>query len=310
MISGCMRDTEVTKTDRLEERSPARWAIAVFAHNEEQDIVNALESVRNSASIAQVHAYVLINGCTDRTESVVENYAQRNEWVTPISIELGDKANAWNLFVYQVAGDYDAYFFADGDVEIEPHALNALYEELMGSPGANAAAAVPCSGRHRDQMTTYVTESRLILGNLYALRREFIQRVRKAGTRIPVGMIGDDGIITSLVKWDLDPTGEFKDERVAPCIHGKFKYRSLSPWSLSDLRTYWRRRVRYSLRHYQHELLVPILRQGGIRAMPKSTTDLYIAQKQCIAGLRPRHGLDSFFDRIALREIRASAGAR
>ncbi|EQD33508.1 hypothetical protein B1A_18997, partial [mine drainage metagenome] len=80
-----MRDTEVAKTSRIEEPSPARWAIGVFAHNEEQNIVNALESVRNSASIAQVHAYVLINGCTDRTERVVENYAQRNEWVTPIS---------------------------------------------------------------------------------------------------------------------------------------------------------------------------------------------------------------------------------
>jgi glycosyltransferase involved in cell wall biosynthesis len=281
-----------------------KYAVAIFAHNEELAIVQALQSISPSDGEAGLHAYVLINGCTDRTERVVKEFARKNHWVKPITIEIGDKANAWNVFVHDVAQCYETNFFLDGDVEIEPGALNALHEQLARSPEANAAAAIPASGRNRDQMAEYVTERRLILGNLYALRGDFVRRVQETGVRIPLGYIGDDGIITSLVKWDLNPTGKFCDERVTPCVNSKFRYRSLSPFRIRDLRLYWRRRVRYSLRHFQHEMLVPLLTSGGIRAMPDSVTSIYLARRNDIEKFRPRGGLDSIFDRIALRKIR------
>ncbi len=299
-------ETEVAGINCAKRLSTPKWAIAVFAHNEELTITSSLESIRSADGAALVHAYVLINGCTDQTERVVREFAVENDWVRPLSIEIGDKANAWNVFVHQVTESYSTYFFLDGDVEMEVGALNALHQAMVTSPTANAAAAIPSSGRNREQLIRYVTESRLILGNLYALRGEFVQHIRREGVRIPIGYIGDDGIVTSLVKWDLDPTGEFRHERVVPCVNARFKYRSLSPLSLRDLRLYWRRRVRYSQRHYQHELLVPILTTSGIRAMPKSVADLYSKKKDCINKLCPRNGLDMLFDRIAIGEIRAS----
>ena len=291
-----------------ESKASVKYAGAIFAHNEERAIVRALESISPPDGDSGLHAYVLINGCTDQTERLAKEFAEKNHWVKPIVIEIGDKANAWNVFVHNVEQCYAMCVFLDGDVEIEPGALNALCAQLLRSPEANAAAAIPASGRNRNQMAEYVTERRLILGNLYALRGEFVRRVQEAGVRIPIGYIGDDGIITSLVKWDLNPTGAFCDERVAPCVNAKFRYRSLSPFRPRDLRLYWNRRIRYSLRHFQHEMLVPILTAGGVRAMPDSVASIYLTRRNDIRTFRPRGGLDFIFDRIALRKIRRVVG--
>src|SRR5215813_10375343 len=71
--------------------------VAVFAHNEENHIIRCLESLSLAADGSPLSAYVLANGCTDRTEEIVRGYAQTHPGVSLISIAVGDKANAWNV---------------------------------------------------------------------------------------------------------------------------------------------------------------------------------------------------------------------
>lgn len=280
------------------------WLVAIFAHNEELRIIACLESIAKASATHLIHAYVLANGCNDHTETVVRDFALTHPWVTLISLMLGDKANAWNVFVHDIAPRAQLCFFVDGDIRVEPGSFDALFSALQRSPEANAAAAVPSTGRNRKFLEQLVCEHRLVLGNLYALRGDFVWQARQVGARFPIGYIGEDGLVTSLAKWNLDPTGPFLHDRVTACPTAQFVYRSFSFWLPRDWRTYWRRRVRYSLRHYQHELLVPLLTSAGLRGMPNSVSALYKQQSAMLRRCRPRLGIDTIFDSIALAQMR------
>src|SRR5690606_36562524 len=172
-----MRDARVNQYPEAN-RSDADWAVAVFAHNEADNIERCLNSIRGHAS-RRIHAYVLANGCSDETESVVRSYAERNDWVSLVSIARGDKCNAWNVFVHEVAPAAQIHFFMDGDVWAEAGAFDALGDALSSDTRAMAAAAAPSTGRAKAFMEELVCTHRLLLGNLYALRGTFVQAARQ-----------------------------------------------------------------------------------------------------------------------------------
>lgn len=287
---------------RANDPSRRAWSVAVFAHNEGPRIIDCLQSLEEAGG--RLRITVLANGCSDDTEALVNNYALEHPWVELVSLALGDKANAWNVYLHDVVATPAFAFFVDGDVRVSRGAFAALVSALEASPQANVAAAVPASGRSKQYLNRLVCEEHLVLGNLYALRGEFLRRAREVDLRLPRGYIGDDDLVTSLAKWDLDPTGPLLHERVAPCPPAQFTFESFSPWKLRDWPTYWRRRVRYSLRHMQHELLAPLLRSEGLGAMPVSIEDLYQRQSHLLPQCRPRLGVNALFDRIALRQMR------
>ena len=95
------------------------WPIMVLAHNEEATISACLESIFREERQNRFEIYVMANGCTDRTEEIVRGYAAKHPEVNLVSIALGDKCNAWNVFIHEIAPtccpDREIYFFMDGD---------------------------------------------------------------------------------------------------------------------------------------------------------------------------------------------------
>lgn len=279
------------------------WPVAVFAYNEEANIVNCLSSLPAAAGGFKLEVFVLANGCTDGTERVVTEYAQEHQHpnVNLISIDLGDKSNAWNVFVYDIAPDSDVYFFVDGDVQPNPNSLTALYCGLMDNSDAHAASALPAAGRSMEQWRNRILTNHGMPGNLYALRGTFVRRVREARIRLPTGLVGDDSILQALIKRNLDFRQEMVLDRIVPCSEAEFTFRSLSWFRLNDWRLYWRRRIRNSLRAYQNQMLVPVLKQHGVGAMPAHVIELYRATgNDCKLHWS---GLNTIFDWIALRRI-------
>lgn len=88
----------------------APWPVAVFAHNEARNIVACLDSLQ-AASAVPPTCHVLANACTDATESLVRNYARTHPGVHLVSIAVGDKANAWNVYVHEAAPPGQAAYF-------------------------------------------------------------------------------------------------------------------------------------------------------------------------------------------------------
>lgn len=281
--------------------------VMVLAHNEAKQIESCLNSIRPAAPGREVIAYVMANGCTDNTEEVVKNYAAKNDGVVLVAIEMPDKCNAWNVFIHETlapAAEDDIYFFMDGDARASPGAFTAMAAMLAKDPVAMAVGAVPGSGRSMTSDRRQMLEERHLVANLYALRGSFVRRLQELGVRLPMGLEGDDGLIGALVKWNLNPQGDWIDQRIAVCDDAQFTFESLSWTRLGDWRTYFKRTMRYARRPYEFELIGNLLKAHGIKGMPPSIKDAY---KHSASSRFRWRGIYSIHSWLALRMIQRHA---
>jgi glycosyltransferase involved in cell wall biosynthesis len=277
------------------------WPVAVFAHNEQEHIQACLDSLYSAAPGRELEIFVLANGCTDSTEDIVAEYARNHRGVRLVPIQLGDKANAWNVYIHDIAPERDTHFFIDGDIKACPEAFLRLHDALSLHPEAHAAAGFPTSGRSLEEWRRTMLRQSWLAGNLYALRGSFVKRVRQYRVRLPVGWVFEDGLVGALAKWDLDPSQAWDPRRIVPCLEAGFRFDSLSWFRLDHWRLYWRRRIRYSTGFYQDRILGAILKREGLAGMSSRAQDVYRKSQEKLRTRRA--GLNIFFDWIALRRI-------
>lgn len=284
-----------------------RVSVAVFAHNEEHNVIACLESLYDGGFGRAIDVHVLSNGSTDRTEELVSSYASNQARVQLHRIALGDKSNAWNVYVHEHCSPSDVHVFVDGDVIARPGALEALARTLAETPAANGATALPDGGRNSGDYLAKAIELHGVAGNLYALRGGFVDRIRHAGVRLPIGLIGDDSWVGAFAKFDLDVRKGWRDDRIAVSTAARFHYESLQWYRLRDLRLYWRRRIRYALRTWQNAFMKEHLHERGIASLPTHVIGLYQAHR---GKLQLRwSGTDTLFLWLARRRIVASLAA-
>lgn len=281
--------------------------VAVFAYNEEELITGCLKSILAAGAGRTLRIYVLINGCTDRTEAVVRQFAEQHREVVPVALEIGDKANAWNVFIHELAPEADCYIFIDGDMQITPGSIDAVERCFAGHPDALAVAAVPSSGRTIGSFRQMIIEERVVAGNFYALSGRFVRDVRAKQVRLPIGMFGEDGLVGTLVRWNLDPKSEPDFTRIVPCSDAQWQFESFSPLRPKHWRLYKNRMMRYATRRLQARMLYPRLWKDGLAGMPKDVMTLY---REEFAKCRLEwNGFDTIFDIVAFRRIKRRLAA-
>lgn len=283
------------------------WPVMVLAHNEERHIAACLESIFAADPGRGFEVFVMANGCTDRTEEIVMAYSGKQPHVRLVSIALGDKCNAWNVFVHEVVPkDCPArgiYFFMDGDARALPGAFTAMARALTTHTHAHAASAVPGVGRSAKRDRQEILEEHGLVANLYALRGSFVERLQALAVRMPLKLEGDDGLLGALIKWDLAPEHQgFDHQRIVPCADAVFVFEPISPLRPADWKVYWRRAVRYGRRQYEFQLLRPLLKSGGVNALPADITDLYAEAGSLSLTWKGLYTLTNF---IALRQMRS-----
>jgi glycosyltransferase involved in cell wall biosynthesis len=278
------------------------YAAAVFAHNEEKNLIACLESIDGSELANDLDVFVLANGCTDGTEELVRRYARLHDNVHLVEIQKGDKANAWNFFVHECIPNADTYFFIDGDVRVDQGALKLLSIALNNNPSAHIASAVPGSGRSREIQTRELIETSGVHGNLYAIRGSFLNEIRKRNVRLPIGFVREDGLIGALAKWDLAPNKDsWNQERIVPVIEARFLFNSMHVLNVHDIFKYLKRRFRYSIGHFETAMLRIQLKRFGLPGIPTDVEELYSMVE--VPRLQWR-GLNTLFDWAAIRKIK------
>lgn len=281
------------------------WPVAVFAHNEARNIIACLDSLQSAAAFP-CECYVLANACSDETEALVRAYSTSHPNVHLVPIALGDKANAWNVFVHEVAPrDAMYYFFTDGDVRATPGSLDVMAQALAQHPQANGVSALPGSGRGLDAFRRDMLKDNGVAGNLYGLRGDFVERICHQAIRMPVGTIGEDALMGAMLKWDLRGDIRWDDSKVVVAQEAGFEFDSVSPWLPREWKKYFRRRVRYSVRGYQNKMLGRAIQPGGFESLPEQIQDLYLRYPDVLK--LDWRGVDTFFDWLAIREIRTSS---
>jgi glycosyltransferase involved in cell wall biosynthesis len=280
------------------------WQVAVFAHNEARNIIACLDSLQ-AAATHPIECHVLANACSDRTEALVREYATRHPNVHLLLITLGDKANAWNVFVHEVAlRGASHYFFIDGDVRATPGALDEMAAVLTQHPQANGVSALPKSGRGVAAFQRDMLKDNGVAGNLYGLRGAFVEHIRLQMIHMPIGTIGEDALMGAMLKWDLRGDSRWDNSKVVVARDAGFEFDSVSFWLPREWKKYYRRRVRYSVRGYQNKMLGRAIQPAGFEALPQQVRDLYPRYPELLE-LEWR-GLNTVFDWLAIREIKAA----
>lgn len=288
--------------------SAPKVSVAVFAYNEAARIAACLDALAACAGEARLTVHVLINGCTDETEAVVRSHPAPGFDLRPVVIRRGDKANAWNHYTQEVAPeDAEVHVFTDGDMVAGPGSVAAFLAAFAADRHAAGCAGLPASGRSRTAFRDKLVANRELAGNLYALHGRCLMEFRRRRIRLPFGLFGEDGLVTTLVKWNLDTRGPRDDRRIIATEGATFGYEPLSPWRPGDLAIYRKRKMRYAVRQQQANMLYPLLFTEGVEAMPEHVLDLYRLRA---AAMELRwNGIDTWFDWLACRRIHRDIAA-
>lgn len=275
--------------------------VGILAHNEERRIGACLASLPLGDPEFEFH--VIVNGSRDRTAEIA-----RKEGGARVLVHdwpEGGKARSWNRFVFDSGiGPAQAWIFVDGDAEVTDGSLPALVRRLTDTPLANAAAGMPRNGRLMEAYRSEMIQSHGMFGDLYALRGEFVERMRLRRIRLPDDLIGEDSLVGALAKTDAADVSNWQDARIVPCADAGFLCEPVRLISVPGLALQYRRMINYSVRNFQNKIITSIMGSTGPAGLPKKLCNTY---PQWIDGFVPRRDVKWWwFDRLALQRMRAA----
>jgi hypothetical protein len=283
--------------------APSSVAVAIFAHQEERRIGACLASLPLDRPDTTFH--VLVNGTTDATVARARDAAGSRANVIVHDITQGGKSRTWNHMVHGLlTGGEEAVVFMDGDAQIVAGSIDALVAGLASRPHANAASGMPMNGRMAETYRGTLHSEGGLFGDLYALSGRFLSDIRARGLRLPDDLIGDDGLVASWAHTGLQKDVAWDIARVVPCGEAGFVCEQVSLVRPQTWRMHYKRLINYSVRFYQNRIVSDIMTREGPVGLPARLAILY---PLWLPRFRPRPGLTAWFDRKALKRMRAAS---
>lgn len=132
----------------------ARYALITPARNEAEYIQKTLESV-----VKQTHLpvrWIIVNdGSTDQTGAIVEDYAQRHDFIELINVD-GDKVRNFGskskavAFAYHQLADTDFEYIGnlDADISFDPHYYENILKKFEANPRLGVAGGIRYDAKH------------------------------------------------------------------------------------------------------------------------------------------------------------------
>ncbi|MEO0892917.1 MAG: glycosyltransferase family 2 protein [Pseudomonadota bacterium] len=265
-------------------------SIVVMAHNEETSISRNLQAILAQDGFGpDDRITVLENGSTDRTGEIVESIAETHPCVSLCSIALGDKANAWSFYTFNISVsiEAEAHVFVDGDVVMRPGSLKAVRKALTDYPDALAVSGLPYGGRTADTWRARVLREHGLPGNFYVLRGSTLEKMRSENWCLPVGYMGDDTFLQWILKRQLNASAEPNKFAIRPVPDAGFDYESIPNRTLSGLWMLYRRQRAYAMRDIQSKLLSDHVLASSQNRPPRDITALYANAKPWTALFGP-----------------------
>ncbi|MEA3381148.1 MAG: glycosyltransferase family A protein [Pseudomonadota bacterium] len=227
-----------------------KYNITMFAYNESENIQASIESVWQNTDTGLGTFHLVANGCTDDTVTKAHEIKSLLSFdkLSITELTIGDKCNAWNHYMHELADGADIHFFVDADVLFSACCFQKMASKLYStSPETVAIAGLPLSGRNQVFYESLVTERSCLFGNLYGLKGTFIKHIKQSEFRLPQGLNWIDSFITKAVNTNLDFKPRNLPNRVTHLPGAGYNFVSLSPLKVSDLILYKNRIARYEL---------------------------------------------------------------
>lgn len=266
------------------EQSIMKLSICVLAHNEEDEIGRCLDSVVAAGLSREDVVHIVVNGSRDNTENIVRAVASLDPRIRLHTLELGDKANAWDHYTFNVDHEgIQGHVFVDADVRIRQGSLSAIKAALAVQSEAIAFSTLPYGGRISDGWRKKMLSQGGFAGNFYALKQDTLLQIIDENWHLPVGLIGDDTFLKWILRRGFDPNAPDRAALVQLLPGAGFDYDSFSMTSFSGLRSMVKRQATYALRDLQVYLVVRHLRRNAQshandkngQRLPRQISDLY-----------------------------------
>ncbi len=214
------------------------FCVCVLAHNEEKHIASTVRSILQSITELNFEVFVYANGCTDNTVSIVKELCEKEGSLHLFELAVASKVNAWNI-AFHKHDKYTNIFFSDGDILLDPDALQNMVDILSRQKNTNL---VCCElWPHKDGLNIAKKlvgfmqipfRQDFLTGTFYAVTRKALDRnfARMKLDEIPVGIVAEDRFIE-----DLIPREEFLvcSDRVyyePPAIDDYCRYQARLRW--------------------------------------------------------------------------------
>jgi glycosyltransferase involved in cell wall biosynthesis len=286
-------------------------AVAISAHNEAEHLGNCLRALAVAGRDLRMDVTVLLNGSTDRSPEVATATMRETGLAGKVCrIPYADKSNAFNQYAYRLRVPAPVHVFVDAYASVAPDALLLLMQALQNAPAANAAAAVPSSGRSAAMLREQMLQVPALHGSLFALREGFLDRMTRLGLRLPLNFYRGDGLLSSLVLHDLDAlNGGWQHHRLVVEPRATWTVPETQLWRSRDARRQWRRRVQQARGHLQWYPVKAAIYDAGFAALPSQADQATLAWLNAMPAARhPRWWRDPFA-MLAIRRMRAQPPA-
>lgn len=244
----------------------------MFAYNEEKNIEKSVNSIFNNVSENLQTLTVIANGCTDNTVGCLQQLKEEKDYekLNIVNLAIGDKCNAWNEYMHNLHTNSEVHFFVDADVQFSEECFDKLFKTLIQSPEETVAiAGMPISGRNKDFYRSLITERSCFFGNLYGLKRCFVEKVKQENFHLPIGLNWIDSFLTKAVNTDIQFFNYNLPNRVTYLEGAGYFFDSLSPFKRSDIKLYFNRIARYELGKLQEKHLDKLKIQDWPKDMKK-----------------------------------------
>jgi hypothetical protein len=266
-------DADRPDADRPDNDATGRIGVAVIGRNEAGVLGGCLDALGASVLSRPIDVTVLLNGCTDASAEVAVAGFRRNRLAGRVmTIDQPDKANAINQYLHALRPAAGLHVFVDAYAAVAPDAIAWLAAALRRHPAANAAAAVPTSGRSAAAFRAMQREQSTIHGSLFALRDTFVARLVALGLRLPVGLYRGDGLLGSFLLHDLDAAhGAWDRQRIVVTPEATW---TVGPALRRDIGRHARRLVRQGRGRLENEAIKRLIYPGGFAALPESADSM------------------------------------
>ena len=284
------------------------WDIAVYVLNEERRLRDCLVRVAASIVGSNSRIVVLLNGSRDGSIDVACKAARDGLPIEIHRIEAGDKSNTINQFLHHIRRPSRAVGAVDGYAYIGPRSFPAMLARLDERPDVMATTGVCLNGRTMKLATqATLTKGGQLHGQLHGLRGSFVDRMVARGIRLPVGTYWGDGLLCSMAAHDLDAISQpWVDQRVSGVADATYTIPELSVFKPGDVRRHLRRRVRQMTGRLQTAAIKDLIYRKGYNALPAHADDM-VRTYLLTHPPPPMHGLDRWFQHLALRNLRTTA---
>ena len=262
-------------------------SVCIFASRETlSTLTQTIAAATLAASGSATTLDVLVNGnpqlAQDLRDSLMASAHRPVKPPVPIriwTIELGDKANAWNQYIQNIWCDEDLVFFMDGYVRLNPDALTLLGNAVTTRANVLAGTGVPTVGREAQALKKTMLKDGGFHGNFCCIKRAALAQIKQRAITLPLGLYRVDALMGAFLSFGLNSEkNDWNPKQIWVEVAASWQTDPKHWWRWSDLRAQLKRVLRQSRGLLENQAVKNHLetRRQPMESLPKTMAELVL----------------------------------